>query len=99
MLNIRFNYLYRDSDNYKIFGSEVFSNKRGLRISDIDELIRSALINKEFFYPSQWNLPLLYSDDGWGMEEKDWCEYWKVEETSDKVTMGGVWEFLERVRE
>ena len=94
MLNIRFNYLYRDADNYKLFGSEVFSQKRGLRLSDIEKLIRSALIRKQYFYPAEWKLPLLYSDDGWGMEEMDWCEFEGLEEMTDQVTVGGIWELL-----
>lgn len=98
MLNIRFNYLYRDADNYKLFGSEVFSNKRGLPLESIRSLIKSSLIEGEFFYPTEWNLPLLYSEDGWGMEETDWCEWEGVEETADAVTMGGVFDLLERVR-
>lgn len=98
MLNIRFNYLYRDANDYKLYGSEVFSNKRGLRLSDVEGLIRLSLIDGRFFYPAEWNLPLLYSEDGWVMEETDWCEFLGLEETTDAATMSGVWDLLEGVR-
>jgi len=98
MLNIRFNYLYRDAANYKLFGSEVFSNKRGLRVSDVSALIKSSLIDGQYFYPTEWNLPLLRSEDGWKMEDTDWCEFLGVEETGDGQTRGSVFELLERVR-
>ena len=71
MLNIRFNYFYRDADNYKLFGSEVVSNEQGLRIPDVRALINRSLIDEQYFYPSEWRLPLLHLEDGWGMEETD----------------------------
>ncbi|WP_425638806.1 hypothetical protein ACPUEN_04335 [Algoriphagus yeomjeoni] len=34
MNNLRMNYRYRDADNYKEFGSVVFSNPRGLTMEE-----------------------------------------------------------------
>jgi len=53
MRNIRFNYLFRDADNYKLFGSEVFSNKERLPLSVIKGLIQSALIDRKFILSCQ----------------------------------------------
>lgn len=97
MSNIQFNYLFRDTDNYKIYGSEVFSNEKDLSISVIQERIRSKLIDGQYFYPSQWGLPLLYSEDGWGMEETDWCEYEGVEETDEDDTRCDVSLWIETI--
>jgi hypothetical protein len=90
MPNLRFNYFFRDGDNYKLFGSEVFSNEQKLQLSTIIDLINSSLIDGQYFYPSDWNLPLLTSEDGRGMEETDWCEFEGVEETEDDVSLGDV---------
>jgi hypothetical protein len=48
---IRFNYLYRDSANYKTFGHKLFSNPELLTKDEITERIRQNLIDTEFFYP------------------------------------------------
>jgi hypothetical protein len=64
MPNIRFKYAFRDIDNYKLFGGEVFSNQQALRLSLVTEKIKSSLIDGQYFYPSDWNLPLLDSEGG-----------------------------------
>src|ERR1700753_3721066 len=97
MSNIRFNYLFRDADNYKLFGSEVFSNKGRLPLAVIKDVIKSSLIDRKFFYPSEWRLPFLTAEDGWGMMETDWCEFESVELTKDEVTMGRVEDWLKVV--
>ena len=48
---IRFNYLHRDSGNYKKFGSKEFSNPEQLCVDEIEPLIRQNLIDQEYFYP------------------------------------------------
>ena len=50
---IRFNYLYRDSGNWKKFGSKLFSNPDQLTIKVIEQKIRKNLIDQEYFYPDQ----------------------------------------------
>lgn len=61
-MNIKFSYLYRDSGNYKIFGEIIFSNPDNLVIKDIEHLIRSKLIDGEWFYAKEWRLPNLHSE-------------------------------------
>jgi len=51
--SIRFNYLYRDSGNWKMFGSKLFSNPEQLTIEEIERKIRQNLIDQEYFYPEQ----------------------------------------------
>ena len=48
---ICFNYLYRDSGNYKKFGSKIFTNPDQLSIEVIEYNIQLHLFSHEFFYP------------------------------------------------
>lgn len=50
---IRFNYLHRDSGNWKKFGRKLFSNPDQLIIKEIEQQIRQYLIDQEYFYPDQ----------------------------------------------
>ena len=50
---IRFNFLYRDSGNYKKFGSKRFSNSEQLTIEEINKLLIQNLIDGSYFYPEQ----------------------------------------------
>ena len=50
---IRFNYLHRDSENWKKFGSKKFSNPEQLTFEEIEQKIRQKLIDREYFYPEQ----------------------------------------------
>src|SRR5690606_1346312 len=54
---IFFNYLYRDAGNYKQHGSVVFGNPNNRRLNEVDQRIRAALIDGEFFVARHWGLP------------------------------------------
>ena len=89
-MNIRFNYLYRDASNYKKHNAEVFSNKANIPIAEIDTIIRSVLIDGEWFYNEKWGLPDLHFNN-WDEDiDHHWHEYNCVEETADNVTMGDI---------
>lgn len=60
MPNIKFAYLYRDSGNYKNFGSIVFSNADNINLTELQMLIQSKLIDGTWFYAELWQLPKLY---------------------------------------
>lgn len=74
---ICFNYLYRDSGNWKKFGSKLFSNPDKLTIEEIEQKIRKNLIDQEFFYPDQVGIKKFkfhrYLDD------YSWYEFESVE--------------------
>jgi len=74
---IRFNYLHRDSGNWKKFGSKIFSNPEQLTLEDIEQKIRQNLINEEYFYPDQVGMKKFkfhwYLDDYW------WYEFESIE--------------------
>ncbi len=78
---VRFNYLYRDSGNYKKFGSKLFSNPDQLSLEEIERNIRQNLIDHEYFYPDKVGIKRFkfhrYLDD------YSWYEFESVE-TLDK---------------
>ena len=57
MPNIKFNYLYRDSANYKKYHSIIFNNDDIVDIEELQSLIKSKLIYEEWFYANEWQLP------------------------------------------
>ena len=74
---IRFNYLHRDSGNWKKFGSKKFSNPDQLTLSELEQKIRENLIDQEYFYPDQVGIKKFkfhrYLDD------YSWYEFESVE--------------------
>lgn len=50
---IRYNYLYRDSENYKKFGSKKYGNPDQLPFEEIEQKILENLIDQTYFYPDQ----------------------------------------------
>jgi len=84
--NIQFNYLYRDVGNYKAFSSEVFSNPSKLNIKEIEERIRIALIDEQFFDPLAWGITRLEIAE-WDDElDHEWHEFLSVERTGKLAT-------------
>lgn len=76
--SIRFNYLYRDSGNYKKYGRKTFTNPEQLSIEEITEKLRERLYWQEFFYPEKVGIEKFrfhrYLDD------TSWYEFESVEE-------------------
>jgi aryl-phospho-beta-D-glucosidase BglC (GH1 family) len=60
MPNIKFNYLYRDVGNYKNFNSTILENDQSISLKDLESLIKSKLIDGEWFYVDQLKLPDLH---------------------------------------
>lgn len=55
--NLKFEYLFRDSGNFKTFGELIFSNPRNLDSSIASSLLKDKLIDKEYFYPEKAGVP------------------------------------------
>ncbi len=74
---ILFNYLYRDSGNYKKFGSKKYSNPEKLSIEDMTKKFKMCLIDQTYFYPEQVGIKKFkfhrYIDD------YSWYEFESVE--------------------
>jgi len=74
---IRFNYMHRDSGNWKKFGSKKFSNPEQLTFEEIEQKIRENLIDQAYFYPNQVGIKKFkfhrYLDDS------SWYEFESIE--------------------
>ncbi|RFZ93003.1 hypothetical protein D0C36_16595 [Mucilaginibacter conchicola] len=92
MPNIRFNYLYRDGGNYKIFGNIVFKNHLNLPLQYIQPQIVSNLIDETWFYAEKWKLPILYCN--LSIDDPTWHEFESIEYTKAKGTTD-ISEFLQ----
>jgi hypothetical protein len=83
MPNIKFNYLYRDSANYKDFSSVIFDNPNDIRIDVLLKIIKPKLIDETWFYVDQWNLPDLHFGT-WNNEfDHTWHEFESIEYTNE----------------
>ena len=97
---IRFNYLHRDSGNWKKFGCKKFSNPEQHTLIEIEQKIRQNLIDKEYFYPEQVGIKKFkfhrYSDD------YSWYEFESVEKienaNSPLKKLESIVSFLEKLQ-
>ncbi len=83
MPNIKFNYLYRCSGNYKKFTSIIFSNPDHVELSELETLIKSKLIYGEWFYAGEWKLPEIFTDIVDFRIDPTWHEFESVEYTDE----------------
>jgi len=75
---IRFNYLHRDSGNWKKFGSKKFSNPEQLTIEEIEQKIRENLIDQKYFYPNRIGIKRFKMHKY--LHDYSWYEFKSVEE-------------------
>ena len=74
---IRFNYLHRDSGNWKKFGSKLFSNPERLTLEEIEQWIRQNLIDQAYFYPDQVGIRKFKFHRN--LDDYSWYEFESVE--------------------
>lgn len=85
--NIRFNYEYRDAGNYHVSGYEIFPNPEALNLNAIEEGIKAALIDSEFFDPSYWKVKRLKHDDWIAELDHTWNKFDSIEVSDESPTM------------
>jgi hypothetical protein len=85
MLNVKFSYLYRDSSNYKNYGSVVFATPESINLEQLEKLIRSKLISGEWFYANEWKLPDLFTGYFDSYTDPTWHEFESVEYIDETV--------------
>ena len=96
--NIKFNYLYRDAGNYKVFSDIIYTNKDSNSLQQIELAIRKSLIEGEFFIPEKWNIPRLTFDSYSPELDHDYHEFESVEFTMDNpIENCDISEFLIRI--
>lgn len=86
MPNIQFNYRYRDSANYKKHGFVVFANPQNLSLEAVESIIKTRLIDGEFFYADEWNLPELFLETCDFRFDPTWHEFENIEFTNGPVS-------------
>jgi hypothetical protein len=86
MPNIKFNYLYRDSANYKKYGFVIFAHSDETELAEVETLVRSKLIYTEWFYAEEWHLPELFLDSFDFKLDPAWHEFESIEYTEDSPT-------------
>jgi len=92
--NIKFNYLYRDAGNYKLFGSLVFSNHDSLSLEYIELTIRENLIEGDYFVPEKWYVPRLSFENYSPEFDHDYHEFESIELTDEIPSKCDISEFL-----
>jgi len=98
MPNIQFNYLYRDSGNYKKYDFEIFDNPDNIELSEIESLIKSKLIWGGWFYAEEWKLPELFLSFFDFKIDPTWHEFESVEYTEEPANSSvGLDEFMKHV--
>jgi len=75
---IRFNYLYRDSGNWKKFGRKLFTNPEHYTIEEIEQQIRQNLIDRKYFYPDRIGIKRFTIHKY--LHDYSWYEFKSVEE-------------------
>ncbi|MEM9337485.1 MAG: hypothetical protein AAGA66_02070 [Bacteroidota bacterium] len=85
--NLKFEYLYRDSGNYKQFGCLVLRNPTDIKPETATKQIKRLLIDGEFFYPDKVQVPRLESYEFDPEMDHDWYEFEKFSLTDEKPTI------------
>ena len=96
--NIKFNYLYRDAGNYKLFNSLIFTNKESLSHEYIELTISEHLIEGAYFIPEKWNVPRLsFRNYSPGLDH-DYHEF-ELMELTNEIPLGkcDISEFLSHI--
>ena len=100
-MNIRFEYLYRDAGNNKLWGDVVFANPEHLSIEELTGMAEAGLIDGLNFVAREVKVPELRFPDYDQELDHDWHEFHALELTSDAPAdseMRTIDEFLSSVR-
>ena len=85
MPNIKFNYRYRDAANYKNHDFVIFENDQSISLKEFEHLIKSKLIDGEYFYADDWKLPELFSSFFDFKIDPTWHEFESLEYTDEST--------------
>ena len=75
MMNVRFEYLYRDAGNFKRWGEVVFSNTNNIGRDTLAAISGQALpLDRLYFLPDQIGVPNLHFDEQIANLDHEWHE-------------------------
>jgi hypothetical protein len=84
--NAKFVHFYRDAANYKQYGEVVFRNPDQLPLVSAEAAIRRALIDSDYFVPTEWSIPLA-SEFPFDPElDHSWYEFVELSSTNAPCT-------------
>lgn len=81
--NIKFEYLYRDADNFKNYGSVIFSNPDEISLVEIINNIENFFSQKLFFIAHQIGLQELYFEGFSSSNDISFHEFDRVKVTDE----------------
>lgn len=99
--NIKFNYMYRDAGNFKVWGEVIFKNVAPVNIELLDTKLRQAF-DDNLFIANQINVPELFLELDGKLTSNDHCyhQYENVEHTLEfptDVFDRSIYQFIEQV--
>lgn len=100
-MNIRFEYLYRDAGNFKIWGRIVFLNPNGVPADVVASMADQVLIDHTYFVAAKAAVPDLHFAEHIGDLDHDWHEVHAFRHTDEPPndTRGrNIEEFVESLR-
>jgi hypothetical protein len=74
VMNVRFEYLYRDAGNFKNWGEVVITNPRQISVELITAMAEKVLIDQAYFVASKANIPDLHFAERVEELDHDWHE-------------------------
>jgi hypothetical protein len=86
-MNVCFEYLYRDAANYKNWGEVILEAEIDTDILEIENKVRDALIDGEFFVAENTELPTLYFQNKKSEDDHGWHEFSAVSLTDKSPTV------------
>lgn len=85
-MNISFEYLYRDSGNFKNWGEVIFSNNNNYDTISLEKQVREVLIDKEFFIANKVAVPNLKFQEYIESLDHDWHEFYSFQQSISRPT-------------
>ena len=85
-MNIQFEYLYRDSGNYKNWGQLVFANPQNISVESLKRKAAKFLIEQLYFVAEKARIPDLHFDEFDTAVDHAWHEYYSFEPTNTLPT-------------
>jgi hypothetical protein len=82
-MNMRFEYLYRDSGNFKNWGEIIFSNPNKMSIDELVPMAGKVLIDQSYFYATKAKVPDLHFEEYNEQLDHGWHEFHAFQVTDD----------------
>ncbi|MFA8299817.1 MAG: hypothetical protein ACEPOV_06630 [Hyphomicrobiales bacterium] len=68
---LELHYFYKDTNDYKVYGSVIFPNPESIKPDDAFNLLTQKLSDNIYFQPEEWSMPSL-NPEIWDNKNGDW---------------------------